>query len=285
VNRRLGVLVLAAALVACARPACPASKVGPAPSRPFLWTVSRGSPAIQGPGQARLYLYGTFHASGEADIPPAARAALAASPVFVSEVGDIPPDAVRKSATLPRGQSLQTLLGADAWYELCDALSGVIDDENLRHVRPWYAMSLLTAASSDLPGVVMDDALKKAAEAQGARLEFLETIEEQLGLVGDSVSGDDLKQALEERRSMRCGVEALRVAYRAGDETAFKDPLGSPSATQTLLVERNRRWMDQLEGYLRSGGAFVAVGVGHLVGPGGLTELLEARGYHVERVP
>lgn len=279
--RRLALGVVSAALVACARPSCPPAKVFPGPSRPFLWTVAGRSAQARG----RLFLYGTFHAAGDADIAPAARTALEASPVFVSEVGDMPPDSVRAAATLPRGQSLQTLLGADAWFELRDALSGVIDDENLRHVRPWYAMSLLTSASSDLPSVIMDDALRKAAAAHGARLEALETAEEQLGLVGDSVGADDLKQALEDRHAMRCDVSDLRAAYRAGDEAAFKNPLGSEAATQTLLVERNRRWMVKLEGYLAADGAFVAVGVGHLVGPGALPELLEARGYHVERMP
>jgi len=273
------ILCLAAAglaLGACARPSCPPPRAFAGPGRPFLWTVSEGA------NDKRLILYGTLHAAGIDDVPRAALDALDGAPLFVSEIDDLPPDTIRAAATLPRGESLQVLLGDDAWYDLRDALTGVIGDEALRRVRPWYAMSLLTGASADLPAVEMDVALREKAKAQGKPLAFLETADEQLGALADSVTPADVKQALADRKAMRCAVGDLRAAYRAGDGQPLRDELGDAAAAK-LLDARNQRWIAKLEEWLRGGGAFVAVGVAHLIGPGSLPELLAARGFRVER--
>jgi uncharacterized protein YbaP (TraB family) len=57
----------------------------------------------------------------------------------------------------------------------------------------------------------------------------------------------------------------------------------TPRQYELMLLGRNRNWIPKLEGYLATGGYFVAVGAGHLPGAGGLLELLSARGYVVER--
>jgi uncharacterized protein YbaP (TraB family) len=267
------IALIGAVVSGCASSTCPPPKVFPAPARPFLWTVS--GPEASG----RLYLYGTYHAAGADDIPAAALAALDGSPLFVDEVGDIGPDTIRREATLPPGQSLQTLLGPEAWFDLVDALSGRIADEELRRVRPWYAMSMLTAASADLPRTTIDAALARRAAERGLRLEHLETGAEQLAILGEAIGAADLRQALADRKIMRCEVAGQRAAYRAGDAAAFAE---SPASDQ-LLVHRNRHWIPRLVAYLRGRGAFVAIGVGHLVGTGSVVELLEAQGWHAER--
>ena len=49
-----------------------------------------------------------------------------------------------------------------------------------------------------------------------------------------------------------------------------------------LVDDRTRLWVDKL--VTLGGGAFVAVGVSHLVGDKGLPALLAERGYRIERV-
>src|SRR5262249_54967412 len=159
-------------------------------------------------------------------------------------------------------------IGADDWYDLRDAVGARAEDE-LRRARPWYAMALLTSAMAPRVGKTMDNALEEQARARGATIEHLEAADEQLAALADSVSAEDLKQAIAERREMRCGMDDLRAAYRAGDGAALRaDATGA--VEQKLLLERNERWLPRLEGLLRGGGAFVAVGVSHLVGPGSL---------------
>jgi hypothetical protein len=267
-------LVVALAVAGCAHTACPPARPHPA-GGPFLWEVTGGSGVV--------YLFGTLHAAGPEDVPAPARAALARSTRFVDEIGALPPDEVRAQALLPRGQGLQQLLGADDWYELRDAVPARVTDETLGQARPWYAMALLTSAMAPGPELTMDDALADDARAQGAAVEHLETAE-QLGALAASVSVADLKQAIAERRTMRCGVADLLAAYRAGDGDALRGELAGDTGRK-LLDERNARWLARLEALLHGGGGFVAVGVDHLVGPGSVPELLAARGWRVVRAP
>jgi pheromone shutdown protein TraB len=63
---------------------------------------------------------------------------------------------------------------------------------------------------------------------------------------------------------------------------AFRD---FPAFGERLIGARNRKWIPEIEGYLRSGRTyFVVVGAGHIGGPEGLLALLKARGYQVEQL-
>jgi uncharacterized protein YbaP (TraB family) len=54
---------------------------------------------------------------------------------------------------------------------------------------------------------------------------------------------------------------------------------------QRLLVNRNRRWLPIVDGFLdRRGHTFVVVGAAHLVGPDGLISMLKAKGYTVAQL-
>src|SRR5262249_5720846 len=153
---------------------------------------------------------------------------------FVDEMAPLPPDEVRERARLPRGQSLDQLIGADDWFELRDALSGAISEDDLKRARPWYAMSLLTSVMAPGPGRSMDGALGAEARRENLAVDHLETGEEQLATLADSVSVEDLRQAIAERRDMRCYVADLRAAYRAGDGDALRGQLGEEAASKLL---------------------------------------------------
>jgi uncharacterized protein len=264
---RLG---LAAALfvMGCggAAPCPPATRL-PARGGPFLWEVSgeRGT----------LTLFGTFHAAGKEHIPDAALDRLRAAKLFVSE---IPPVRLEPAP----GPSLEEALGPETWRELRDATSGVIGEKQLRHAPPWLAMAAVTAASIDAPEVPMDAALFSIAQRRNLPFTTLESAEEQTRALDAGVTVDDLRQALAERRGMRCAVRDLVGAYRDGDGAAVRAALAG-DAEATLLVERNRRWLPIIEGLVPEG-AFVAVGVSHLVGEGSLPALLAERGYRVTRL-
>jgi len=85
------------------------------------------------------------------------------------------------------------------------------------------------------------------------------------------------------RTKVRCELDGMRAFYVAGDLEAMQKWLAMPAGEQ-LLGDRNRKWLAQIEGYFAQGGAFVAVGLGHLIGPSNLPALLTAKGYTVERV-
>jgi uncharacterized protein YbaP (TraB family) len=85
-------------------------------------------------------------------------------------------------------------------------------------------------------------------------------------------------------KSMKCDLARLVSAYRAGDIVTMQALLVIPRTEATLLVPRNKKWFAQLEKQFSQGGAFVAVGLGHLLGDNGLVAMLSRAGYTVERI-
>jgi uncharacterized protein YbaP (TraB family) len=142
-------------------PACPVAPKPSAPVAPFLWRVQRAAGPI-------VWLYGTIHYGGADDVPKAAWDALESSPRFVSELGDTEGDREKtvELARLPSGKGLDQLLPADDWYDLRDALRGVIKEDDLRRARPWYAMARLNAHVAPSPQPSMDFALAKRARGR-----------------------------------------------------------------------------------------------------------------------
>ncbi|MCS6981112.1 MAG: TraB/GumN family protein [Flavobacteriales bacterium] len=57
------------------------------------------------------------------------------------------------------------------------------------------------------------------------------------------------------------------------------------NSLESLLYERNRRWIPRLKGLMTKNSVFVAVGAAHLAGPQGLIALLRQDGYTVEAIP
>jgi uncharacterized protein len=58
-----------------------------------------------------------------------------------------------------------------------------------------------------------------------------------------------------------------------------------PEIHQKIIVDRNRRWLPEIEKSLQKGsGAMIVVGAAHLVGQDGVIEMLKAKGYSVEQM-
>jgi hypothetical protein len=75
------------------------------------------------------------------------------------------------------------------------------------------------------------------------------------------------------------GFDELVAAYLGADvDTITALSFGDPAAEEILLLMRNRNWIPTIEAWHQSGGAFVAVGLAHLLGPGSVIELLRTSG-------
>lgn len=270
-------LVLSVVAACASQPRCPIEQPT-APGQPFLWKASRGGDVV--------WLYGTIHDVGLDAVPPAALAALEASARLVSELGDVTPDPdmFREHVRIAKGKGIDQLLSADDWWDLRDALLGKIKEDDLRRLRPWYAMSLLTSALSPTPGPSMDSELAARAHELEKPIEALETWQDQLAMLDRAVGIPDLQEAIHARNTMRCDLTRMTSAYRAGDIVTMQALLVVPRTEATMLTARNRTWLPQIEKQFAQGGAFVAVGLGHLLGEHGLVVLLQRDGYTVERV-
>ena len=275
---RLALLFVIA--VGCAKPeVCKLDPVPPgAHGGAFLWKAQRGGDVV--------WLYGTIHDSGLGAVPRVALNALDKSVRFVSELGDGDPDrdAFIKAARIETGPGIDQQLPPGDWYDLRDTLIGVIKEDDLRRAQPWYAMTLLSTHMAPTKEQSMDVLLAKRARGIAMPVESLETWEEQLDSLRTAVDLEDLKVAIHERHAMTCDFERMRASYEAGDTKTMEALLIVPKTQATLLDARNAKWLPKIEAYFARGGAFVAVGLGHLLGPRGLPALLEKDGYTVERI-
>jgi uncharacterized protein YbaP (TraB family) len=272
------------ALLACSSAPAPVARPLPVePSgAPLLWRIEHLGRVS--------YLYGTIHTGGQTLVPEPAWAALAASRTLVLETDltAMDPAVLEQRIFQPPGGSLERQLTPNAWKALVAALDGVLPPEQIDRCQPWYAAIILV--QTFLPdGESVDALLKARAEAQGARLAYLETWQQQIDAIERGTGVADLELVLADLGKARSDMDELMRAYARGDVAALERLILSPdvltaSAREHLFDARNRAWMPGVEQALVEGGAFLAVGAGHLVGPASVIELLAQRGIVAVRV-
>lgn len=205
---------------------------------------------------------------------------------------------VAQRGYLPPGERLSDRVSPQAW----DALVDIGDDvglaaADLDGLAPWFAtlalsaeMSLADGARADL-GV--DGVLEVAARQGGVDVRYLETPEEQLGFFAD-VPERDYVAALETLPAMMEqsleGAELLVDHWRKGkteqlsaliEESFSASP---PSFRDYWLVQRNENWIPVIEAALaEEQDVLVIGGAAHFVGVDSVIDLLQRRGYVVDR--
>lgn len=280
-----------ASALASASAAAPAASVSAeaAPTdrpQPFLWETTKGT--------AKNHLFGTMHlgTDAEKELHPIVFERLDASTVvvFEADVFDIDPFAAVELAMLPPGQSVKDKLSPGRWKILVDRVGGfLMPESSLERFKPWMLVTLVL--QDMLPKTdPMDGTLHARAKAANKQIVFLETLQEQVTMVDKSMDVKLLDDTLGDLPLAEKMLLDLASAYRAGDLEKLNsltfDPTEMkkhPAMFETLLFERNRRWMPKLEPLLDKGGVFVAVGAAHLIGDKGVPALLGAKGHAVQR--
>lgn len=169
--------------------------------------------------------------------------------------------------------------------------------EVVRRMKPWFAAMTLSAlvlhrAGFDaLSGI--DLHFQQRAAAAGKRTVGLETAEDQLSAL-DGLSAEAqvvlVRRTLADLDSAAAQLDRATALWQAGDAEALAAMMtesmrGQPELEERLLSNRNRNWVPQIEALLRGGErAMVIVGLAHLVGEGSVVDLLEKRGYTVQRL-
>ncbi len=122
----------------------------------------------------------------------------------------------------------------------------------------------------------------------------LETPEQQLRIFASLPETDAralLDATVDDLATARDDTNALVAYWQAGETEALaadfdKSFNATPNLRRALLTDRNRAWADWIAARLTvPGTVFLAVGAGHLGGPGSVVALLQAKGLTVERVP
>lgn len=194
---------------------------------------------------------------------------------------------------LPAGKRLSDVVAPETWELLVRRQA----EQNLplfglRGFRPWFVALTITTQALERQGFSsehgIDEHFRRAAVERRARIEALETLEDQLTLF-TSLSPDAEEQMLRETLEDLDGYGSeLSSAFRlwsAGDAVGVDELLVSPMQReypdlfQRLFADRNRAMVERmLELAEVPGRYFVVVGSGHLVGSSGIVSLLGARG-------
>lgn len=262
--------LLAAVAIAVA---APAAVQHPSPPEPAMFEVHDADTTI--------YLFGTFHAL-DAD-----------RHWFGSGVRD----AFEQSNELV----LETLLpeGPDATRQMNQTVRAPMVTPSAS----FLATTKMAISASASQGMQLDNGadmvLRHVAEAEGKRVEGLETLQLQLNMfnhlraaapaplraarAGQPVSGgpiENLSQTMVDMQS----------AWKRGDQSVFVQMLdqldaASPDTYRMMFTERNARWADWIAARLQTPGTvFVAVGAGHLAGKDSVLVRLAEKGIESERV-
>lgn len=282
--------VLAGALLALA--AC-----GRAAAEPPVWTA-------HGAGGGEVTLFGSVHLLQETTQWRSARldAILSHADRLMFE---IPLDdaaaagAAGKLLTLgrlPEGETLRPLLSAEARGRL-ETVAGQLGlpIETLDHMRPWLAEVLLSVTWFQKAGARTDlgveHQIELAAPASAQKGAF-ETVDDQLQALAGGTQAEQvqaLEETLQEIATDPDGFARLASAWARGDVRLIEKEgiedlrRDAPAAYARLVVDRNRRWVGEIEDLLkRPGHTFAVVGVGHLVGPDSVPALLRRDGVTVD---
>jgi uncharacterized protein YbaP (TraB family) len=171
-----------------------------------------------------------------------------------------------------------------------------LDVRILQPMKPWFAAMTLVALNLQRMGLDaklgVDRHLAERAKSSGKPTSGLETLETQLGIF-DQLSKREqelmLREAVGELERLSQNIDKIVQAWLTGDDNRLATLLLAgkqeyPDLYEKILVDRNRRWVVDIEKFVeQGGGVMVVVGAAHLVGKDSVVEMLKAKGYSVEQ--
>ena len=266
---------------------------------------------VEAPGVPPSYLYGTMHVAPVEGVSDAAWRALDGSRVFLMEMTKAEKDSVmQRMATNP---SLAfDLTGPTLRDRLNDADEAILEKalsdrgmtlNQVDRARPWLLTSIFVLPRCMQGVALLDDALADRAAGGGKPVLGLETFDD-VRRAFDSLPPDLVLENLvaglphlDRQEDRFKTLSALYAEERIAEVFEFlhmvSDQIeGATEANresgeamlETLVDGRNRAWLPAIAAQVVEGGAFIAVGAGHLPGEAGLIELLRAEGFTVTRI-
>ncbi|MBO6935142.1 MAG: TraB/GumN family protein [Deltaproteobacteria bacterium] len=261
---------------------------------PFVWEVSKDGKTS--------HIMGTIHVGVTLDeaLPPRLQDAAANARVVMLEIdpSDVDPAVMLAAARLPEGERQDQLYTPGVWHEIANQLNTTMNEQTLRTLRPWFTMLMLLQTvvgrmHDGAPPEGMDMTLFRMAGEVGVTMRPLETVQDQVNALASPPDAEVARMVSDMIEGMQAGqneLELLLEAYRSADLARIGMILLDPDEREmapefhaALIDRRNEAWMAPLQEELVQGDAFIAVGLGHLVGPEGILARLRNVGYTVDR--
>jgi uncharacterized protein YbaP (TraB family) len=293
---RIARLLILALCVSTAA-ATPAAAQTRTAAKHFLWTVRSGANV--------LYLAGSVHAlSADAyPLPAVFEKAFDASGTLVEELNLAEAESLSAAPMLlakgmyTDGRTFDAVVSKDTAALVSERFKQTgLPIEMFRPMKPWMVMLMLTALEAQKAGLEVNLGLDKyfydKATAEKKPVVGLETAEFQIDRfdkMSDALQEQMLRSTLTEMDAQGAELKGMITAWKRGDTATLDKTVRTsfaayPEAYASLIVERNRNWVPELEKcFSRPKPCFVVVGAAHMVGPDGLLALLRQKGYKVEQ--
>jgi uncharacterized protein len=253
-----------------------------------------------------VYLAGSIHLlrAAEATLPPAFARAYSGSTRLVMEVDLARLDAgemarsMIEHARLPAGTTLEQRLGAARYQRVSAAAAALgLPQGTLDRDAPWMVGLQLTELEYVQlgfdPEQGVEQQLVRRALADHKPTGGLESFSDELG-VFEALTHDEqlrfLDMVLTDLDAAESDTQEVLDAWRQGDARRLGALLAReyrtfPTLYKALVTARNQRWLPQIEELLRQEeDCLVVVGALHLVGSGGLLELLRRDGVAAQQL-
>jgi uncharacterized protein YbaP (TraB family) len=264
----------------------------------FLWKVGKDKNSI--------YLLGSIHYLKKENYPlnPSILEALDKSKRLVLEVdlnnAALPEAAQRlalEKAVYRDGTTLEQSIEPETYQLAAQRAAQLgVDMRVMNPMKPWFVALTLMAIKLQQLGLDqnlgVDRYLAERAKRGGKPTSGLESLEFQMGLL-DQLSKRDqemlLRETVMELELLDQNINQIVQSWLKGDGESLAALLLAgmkeyPELHQKIIVDRNRRWLPEIERMIAAGdGAMVVVGAAHLVGKDGVLEMLKARGYRSEQ--
>ncbi len=293
-NARLAITAVAAATVAAAGCASTATTQ----QHHLLWKVESPTNTV--------YLLGSVHILDSASypLPPVMESAFMDADALVLELNL---DSAMSGAMLMManrgvytdGRTLKSVLPEKTYSLLADRMADLgLSMAFVDRMKPWLAGFMLM--SQEVQGGNFDAQhgidmyFDHKAEKRGIPRLGLETAADQFNAF-DGMSDAEQSQFLyymltDTTSDSGSSLDSTIAAWKAGDTQKLQQVLTSgfadqPVLYQRLVVDRNRRWVPEIERLLKdSRNYMVVVGALHLVGDDSVIQMLRAMGYRVEQL-
>lgn len=253
-----------------------------------------------------IYLLGSIHMLRAADhpLPTVIDATYAKAEILIMEIDmdDVDPVASQiafvASGVLKDDTTLRDLMGDELYDQALDAAAAIdFPLDMLNKTEPWYAamiieVMMLSRIGFD-PAKGVEMYLLSKAIADNKPVEGLETLAEQIGFLDElsiAAQREMLLNALAEGARIGELMEDMIFAWRHGDTGYLESSLlesfaGHRELNKVLVTDRNRRWALRIITLLAGDDDYlVIVGALHLVGDGGVPNLLAEKGFNVRQL-
>jgi uncharacterized protein YbaP (TraB family) len=253
----------------------------------------------------KVYLLGSMHLLKESEqLPAAIDSAYADADALIMELDmdDLDPlqmqQAALELAMQPEGRTLQQQLGPKIYEQFVAKTRALgVEPAMLDRFQPWFAaITLVQVQLMKLgfdPEAGVEKRLTRRAADDGKKIQGLETVREQLEIMArlpEKQQREFLLYSVDDAERMATEVDELLAAWRGGDAAGMAKLLQEgfdeyPDLYRPLTVERNRKWLPQIEQLLDDREDYlVVVGALHLVGKESVIDLLERKGYKVRQL-